>query len=95
MKLILPARHIPEGSTVTKRNGTNKYTLVRKIRIFPEKSGQAREELTAKDGCVFLVNGIGDVNTHAPTTEFVWEADDEEVLLFVRERLEGVHHYYE
>jgi len=88
IKLIVEAQYIPDRATVTKRNGSAEYTVVRKIRVF-DANGE-RKEIEAKDGAVFLAgNGTGDFNAYSGDKELVWHADIAEVEGFITGRRYG------
>ena len=72
VKVILPARIIPLGSTVTKRTGTKEYVLRDRITVYD--NGDSKQEIIASDGAVYL-SSEGCANAIASETNLVWHTD--------------------
>lgn len=94
LKLIVPAYMIPNKALVTRgKNAVAEYILTRGIRFFPvNKEVGEKETITAKDGCVFLVSGNGDVNVYPPHTELVWLVAADELHEYLAEKLDHSPH---
>lgn len=78
IKVILPAKLIPDGSSVTKVNGQYEYTLRDCLRIYPEKeSGVAPIIVKAEKGTKFLVagNSVDHMSAICGDKELVWQTD--------------------
>lgn len=79
VKVIVPAGRVPNGATVTKRNGTNVYTVAREIRVYMQERVPPTV-VKAEDGGVFLLNGGPSVSCVSGTTELVWHADPDSLV---------------
>ena len=67
--LILPASHIPDGTTVTKRTGERPYVLERKIKIYANNMRSNitdTQELIPAPGSVYLLSDGGDAINQYP-----------------------------
>ena len=91
MRVIMPAKDIPDGARVTKKTGMVQYILRRELRVFHDKHKDAEATLLkAQDGSVFLLGGEGDINAYDRDTELVWFAPVEELATMLEDILEGV-----
>jgi len=79
-KLLLHAREIPPGATVTKRTGEKKYVLRDQIKVYRAQGDV--QEIRALDGTRFLVGPSGDIDVVGSETELVWHASLWEVREF-------------
>lgn len=70
LRVLLPASHVPNGSQVTKKNGTKLYTLRGSIVIHGDK----KQEIKG-DGVQFLISQDGQINAIPETTELLVELD--------------------
>ncbi len=86
-KLLMPAEEVPEGATVTKRAGTKLYELRRKLTIYGPAGGQARE-ITADEGCVFLIANAGTINAISGDTEVIFHAEKQHIHILMNEEEE-------
>jgi len=77
MKLILPAREIPVGSTVTKVTGNVTYVIRDSIKIYG--TPEVQQEIKATDGVRFIVNERGDINAVSGNTELAWVVSTEQL----------------
>lgn len=67
IRLLLRAKYIDDGATVTKPTGQKKYTLRRSIKIY----GENQQEITCDVDNVFLVDEQGNINMIADSTELM------------------------
>jgi len=67
-KVCLPAKYIPDNTTVQKTVGGQSYTLKRTLRIYGEKL----QELTSQE-TVYLISSAGSINAYPETREFFVE----------------------
>jgi len=83
--VILPAKEIPLGSTVTKRTGTYKFKLADSITIYHE--GGNKQLVTADDGNRFLLpNGDSrSISSISGQTELAWTTDTETLMQYLQE----------
>lgn len=71
--VILPARAIPNGSTVTKRTGKAEFTLVDRITIYADKNVDTKpQQIEAGPGVMFLIGPRGGINAISDQTKLVW-----------------------
>ena len=70
MRILLCARQIPLGESVTKRSGEKRYILKDSIRIFT-KDGKC-QTIEATEGAVFLTCE-GDANAIDGSTLLLWD----------------------
>lgn len=77
MKLILPAREIPGGSTVTKVTGNVTYVIRDSIKVYG--TPEVQQEIKAIDGVRFIVNERGDINAVSGNTELAWVVSTEQL----------------
>jgi len=83
IKVILPARDIPEGSTVTKITGTKKYTISSTVKFY---GGEEKYPHVESDGTVrFLLSEGGDVNVISHNLELKWKVSPQELVDFFRD----------
>ena len=87
LKLILPAKLIPEKSVVTKKTGEKEYILTKSIKIY-DQVGKSNQVINANDGTVFLVDGEN-INVHSGETLMCWVVDESSLLRWLEERQEG------
>ena len=76
-RLLMAARDIPLESTVTKRNGDNRYTIRDRINVFSE-NGEVRF-IMADNTSRLLVSETGDATAIGQDTELLWFADAADV----------------
>lgn len=86
MRLVLDARDVPLGTTVTKPTGSKKYTISDRVRIYHTEDNV--QEVIAEDGCRFLVGHSG-VNAISGTTQVAIEGTAEELQDFLLDWIEG------
>lgn len=82
LRLLVPARMVPDRSMVTKRSGEKVYTLRRQIRVFPED--QKEGKVTPIDG--FFLCFEGDINQIGPETMLLWQMEAEQ-FFYTLERM--------
>lgn len=82
IKIILKAGDIPDRSTVTKKTGTKEYTLKEKITIYP--SYKSEKQVIKGNGCVFLVDEYGDINSFDVDKELIWCTDCDTLFSFLK-----------
>lgn len=90
IKVILPAGLIPTDSIVRKITGTYTYKLSRQFKIYPDNNGSP-EVIDAKDGSAFLIsceNTRSDINCVSGNTELVWLTTEEQLYLWLSERID-------
>lgn len=78
MKLILEAKSIPVGSTVTKKTGEKEYTIRDDIKIYGSTSPEQKEtlrELKADAGTRFMVSNDGNINIIQGDLELIWHVE--------------------
>jgi hypothetical protein len=85
MKVILKAYEIPSGKTITKPTGTKEYTLLREIKLWPQKHVEPHPDVKAKDGCVFLLDDRGNIDIYPPDTLFAWVVDRDDLHGYLHE----------
>jgi len=56
IRVLLPAKHIPSGATVSKATGTKPYTLVRELKLFANGTESERREVVPAPNTVFLLD---------------------------------------
>lgn len=64
---LLPASHIPDGATVSKRTGSYRYTLTKSITLYSD----AGKQVLLNNGN-FLFNERGDINSIPGDTLLLW-----------------------
>ena len=83
IKIIAPLGDIPERCIVTKIRGSKEFKVVRKLSIFTQLLEDKRE-IVCTDGFTFLIaDNAGVVEMHPNSTEFVWLAEEWQVLEFI------------
>jgi len=72
-KIVVQVRNVPDGETITKRTGTNKYTVCRKITVY-YKGNADKQEINADGSVVFITskNNPDKFNALGAFTEVVW-----------------------
>jgi len=85
MKIILPAKEIPVGSTVTKKSGQKKYILKDYVRIYNDGIVFTPSLIAGKD-VLFLFDAAGNISAIAATTEIVWIVSDKDLHEYFHER---------
>ncbi len=75
MRIVLSAKEIPDGETVTKKTGEKEYILRHTIKIFaPQgKKGEEKQVPMVIAG-YFLISPNGDINQIVESTELMWRA---------------------
>jgi hypothetical protein len=91
IRVVMQAKDIPDGATVSKKTGMLQYTVRRELRVYYDKHKDAEPTvLKAQDGAVFLVGREGDINAYDRDTELLWFAPIEELAAMLEEILNGV-----
>lgn len=86
IKVILPARKIPEGSTVTKLTGTVKYEVHDSVVIYGTDGEKV--EIKADEGCRYLCHpGRVEINAIQEDKELIWEVDEWRLASIIEENL--------
>ncbi len=64
MKLLIEAKYIPDGTVVTKKTGSQQFTIRDSIKIYTydTKGSNALKEILNADGVKYMVNNRGDIN---------------------------------
>jgi acetylornithine deacetylase/succinyl-diaminopimelate desuccinylase-like protein len=64
MKLLIEAKYIPDGTVVTKKTGTQEFTVRDNLKIYTydTKGSGGLKEILSQDNAKYLVNGRGDIN---------------------------------
>ena len=90
LRILLPAKQIPNGSMVSKKNGAYTYTLTHSLKAYPEsvKSGEERGEMIEIKG-LFLHGNRGNINQVKPDTELHWHVDAEWLVDHLQRRWDG------
>ena len=88
IKLLLPAKRIPIGSTVTKKTGQVELTLCDSVTIYCSDGSQPRQTIKANAGAVFLRDERGNYNAISDETELVWTMDMEDLRDWADNELE-------
>lgn len=86
LKVILPAKMIPDNSTVTKINGHTKLLLVSNIPVYSEDVGGKCLVINA-EGVKYLVGGIGGITAIKDDQQLVWHVPDSDLLQWLNNRL--------
>ncbi len=77
IKVVLPARKIPDQSVVSKERGTNTYKLYRSMQLYDLTKNPVT--FTSSDGAVFLIperiQGNASFDTVSGSQELVWHTD--------------------
>lgn len=76
MKVIVEAKHVEDGTTVTKVKGTKEYTLRRSIKIY----GENRQEIKCDENCVFLVDSTGNIDMISNDKELIVHVHPEDLM---------------
>lgn len=79
MKLILKACQVPNNKWVTKPNGLKEYTLLREIKLYPQKHADIHPDIKAKNGCVFLLDERGNIDVYPPDMLLAWVVDRDDL----------------
>jgi hypothetical protein len=75
MRVLLGAKYILDGATVTKLNGKQKYTLRRSIKIY----GENQQEIQCEVDNVFLIDEHGNINMISESTELMVHLSSEDL----------------
>lgn len=86
IKVLVQAKHVPTGATVTKATGEKEYALVRSINLYAEGRGVMRLVEPAPD-TVFLVDKATATQVSEDTI-IGWRTTPEELWDAVREERE-------
>jgi len=90
IKVIVPAKEIPDDALVTKVNGTAQYTLQSKIVIYPDSSSQNKAPTVIKveSGSKFIVGGnrIDSISAIDENKELVWHTDTYELQRYLERK---------
>lgn len=64
MKLLIEAKYIPDGTVVTKKTGTQEFTIRDKLKIYTydTKGTGDLKEISNVEGAKYMVNSRGDIN---------------------------------
>lgn len=81
IRIILPAGDIPDGSTVSKRTGEAKFTLVHKLVIYTYPQKELGKLPNVIQG--FFINNSRSISQVSPDTELVWYTTPDELLMCV------------
>ena len=81
MKVIVGAKYIEDGTTVTKVKGTKEYTLRRSIKIY----GENLQEIKCSDECVFLVDSTGNIDMISNDKELIVHVHPEDLMYDIEE----------
>lgn len=90
IKVILPVGLIPTDSIVRKITGTYEYKVSRQFKIYSYDKIDP-QVIDAKDGSAFLIsceNTRADINCVSGTTEVVWLTTEEQLYLWLSERID-------
>jgi len=86
IKVIVPAWQIPDEATVSKRTGTKKYLLRRKITIYNHSTEkESPQNIEAKENTVFLVSTNGNIEAYGGKVELIWYTDYHGICSFLSE----------
>lgn len=73
LKVILPARHIPNNATVTKVTGEKRYTIRAAVHYY---SAMGRKDtIVPSNGHLFIVASNGDINEVTLDQRLCWCAN--------------------
>lgn len=97
MKVLIQARSIPVGSSVTKKTGEKPYTLRDDVKIYgaTREQGEAKSaemrELKADEGTRFLISQNGDISIISGDVELLWHVSEETLYeyLYMRTQLDN------
>lgn len=89
MKLILEAYQIPNNAKVTKPSGLKELTLLREIRLYPQKHAEPHPDVRARNGCVFLLDERGNVDVYPPDLLLAWIVDRDDLHDYLHKLEEG------
>jgi hypothetical protein len=93
MKVLIQARSIPVGSTVTKKTGDKPYTLRDDVKIYgsTQEQTEALRELKADEGTRFLISQTGDISIISGDVELLWHVTEEVLYqyLYMRTQLDN------
>lgn len=67
LKVIVEARHLEDGTIVSKKTGQKEYTIKRSIKIY----GENRQEIKSDADNIFLVDSDGNINQIKDSTELL------------------------
>jgi len=85
MKLLIEAKQIPNGATVSKKTGDCVYTLRDEIKIWgtctPENMDTLKELRSDKE-TRFMISENGNINVVSGDKELLWHASNEELYRF-------------
>jgi len=79
MKVIMKAREIPLGSTITKIRGAKEYIINDRIRIFDTEF----KEIKSSDGARFITSGNADINVVSCDSELVWHVEPRALIEYL------------
>ena len=82
IKVVLPARDIPLGETVTKVTGEKPYKLIDTVKFYGD---DAPENVVAEKGVLFLVSE-GQINIIPADKELAWRVDEMDLLYWLQDR---------
>jgi hypothetical protein len=86
--VLMYAKDVPLGSTVTKRTGAKEYTISDQVRIFHADQKTKPTVIPAVDGARFIASGT-DFNAVAPETVLVWIVEPEALAEYLEFGSEG------
>lgn len=71
MKLIIEAKYIPDGSVVTKKTGTQQFTIRDNIKLYAydTKGSGGLTEVLSKENTKYMVSSRGDISVVPGDTE--------------------------
>ena len=84
MKVIVCAKFIEDGTTVTKVKGQKTYILKRSIKIY----GENRKEITCDSSCVFLMDNMGNIDMIPEDKELIVHVHPEDLMYDIQEAMD-------
>jgi hypothetical protein len=73
LRVLLPARQIPDGATVSKPTGQKKYALRRGLVIYAEEGANRKSTVSPAAGSVFLLTEFGgSISQHSDSSLLHW-----------------------
>ena len=83
--VILPSCQIPDGSTVTKQNGIQRYSLNRKMNIY----GSFNQVIERNNIDFLITNGSSHITAISNNLELVWITTEEKYYKYLQNKYEN------
>lgn len=90
LRLVLPAKMIPNNMRVTKEKGTVRFLHSTEINVIPYSKNSSSELLPVTLEGHFLIDGSSNITQITPDTKLCWIADIDTFVKYQTDYIEGI-----